>query len=82
VRGRLASKRLTLRMDESANNFLIDKGFDPEYGARPLRRAIERYLEDPLAEEILKGRFEADQIIEVSAEDDHLHFEQELAGTN
>jgi ATP-dependent Clp protease ATP-binding subunit ClpC len=82
VRGRLASKRLTLRMHETANNFLIDKGFDPEYGARPLRRAIERYLEDPLAEEILKGSFESDQIIEVTAEGDHLHFEQELAGTN
>jgi len=82
VRGRLAAKRLTLRLDESATEFLVDKGFDPEYGARPLRRAIERYLEDPLAEEILKSRFEPDQVIEVSAEGDHLHFEQELAGTN
>ena len=82
VRGRLASKRLTLRLEDSATDFLIDKGFDPEYGARPLRRAIERYLEDPLAEEILKGRFEPDQVIDVRAEEDHLHFEQELAGTN
>jgi ATP-dependent Clp protease ATP-binding subunit ClpC len=82
VRGRLASKRLTLRLDETATDFLINKGFDPEYGARPLRRAIERYLEDPLAEEILKGRFEQDQVIDVRAEEDHLHFEQELAGTN
>ena len=82
VRGRLASKRLTLRMDDSANDFLIDKGFDPEYGARPLRRAIERFLEDPLAEELLKGRFVPEQVIEVKAEDDQLHFEQELAETN
>jgi len=82
VRGRLASKRLTLRMEDSANDFLIDKGYDPEYGARPLRRAIERYLEDPLAEELLRGRFEADQVIDVRAEDDHLRFEQELAETN
>ena len=82
VRGRLASKRLTLRMTDAANEFLIGKGYDPEYGARPLRRSIERYLEDPLAEDLLRGKFEKDQIIEVSVEDEHLHFEQELAGTN
>lgn len=82
VRGRLASKRLTLRMTEAANEFLINKGYDPEYGARPLRRSIERYLEDPLAEELLRGKFGEDQIIEVSVEEDHLHFEQELAETN
>ncbi|MGA0368533.1 MAG: ATP-dependent Clp protease ATP-binding subunit [Kiritimatiellia bacterium] len=82
VRGRLAAKHLTLRMSEEANEFLISKGFDPEYGARPLRRAIERYLEDPLAEDLLRGKFEKDQIIEVSVEEDHLHFEQELAETN
>ncbi|MEX2606693.1 MAG: AAA family ATPase, partial [Kiritimatiellia bacterium] len=82
VRGRLASKRLTLRLDDSATDFLIGKGFDPEYGARPLRRSIERFLEDPLAEELLRGTFSPDQIIEVTAEEDHLHFEQELAETN
>ncbi|MDA3874654.1 MAG: ATP-dependent Clp protease ATP-binding subunit [Kiritimatiellae bacterium] len=82
VRGRLASKRLTLRLDDGATDFLIGKGFDPEYGARPLRRSIERYLEDPLAEELLKGTFSPDQIIEVTVEDDHLRFEQELAETN
>jgi ATP-dependent Clp protease ATP-binding subunit ClpC len=82
VRGRLASKRLTLRLDDSATDFLIGKGFDPEYGARPLRRSIERFLEDPLAEELLKGTFGQDQIIEVTVEEDHLHFEQELAETN
>jgi len=82
VRGRLASKHLTLRMTPEANDFLISKGFDPEYGARPLRRSIERYLEDPLAEELLRGKFERDQIIDVSVEEDHLHFEQELAETN
>jgi len=82
VRGRLASKRLTLRMSDEANDFLIEKGYDPEYGARPLRRSIERFLEDPLAEELLRGKFVKDQIIEVSVEGDHLHFEQELAETN
>ncbi|WFB34908.1 ATP-dependent Clp protease ATP-binding subunit [Kiritimatiellota bacterium B12222] len=82
VRGRLASKRITLRMSDEANEFLIEKGYDPEYGARPLRRSIERFLEDPLAEELLRGKFGKDQIIDVTVEDDHLHFEQELAETN
>lgn len=81
VRGRLASKRLTLRMTDEANDFLIDKGFDPEYGARPLRRAIERYLEDPLAEELLKDTLVPDQVIDVTVEDDALRFEQEYAET-
>jgi len=82
VRGRLAGKRLTLRMSEEANDFLVTKGFDPEFGARPLRRSIERYLEDPLAEEMLRGKFTPDQVIDVTVEDDALHFEQEMAETN
>ena len=44
-------------LDQSAKNFLVEKGFDPKYGARPLRRAIQKYVEDPLAEEILRGSF-------------------------
>ncbi len=82
VRGRLAGKRLTLRMSEEANDFLVTKGFDPEFGARPLRRSIERYLEDPLAEEMLRGKFAPDQVIDVTVENDALHFEQEMAETN
>ncbi len=80
VKGRLAAKRMTLKLEDTAVEFLIDKGFDPQYGARPLRRAIERFLEDPLAEELLRGRFTPDEIIDVTVEEDHLHFEQ-LAGT-
>jgi ATP-dependent Clp protease ATP-binding subunit ClpC len=44
-------------LDDSSKNFLVEKGFDPKFGARPLRRAIQKYLEDPLAEEILRGTF-------------------------
>lgn len=81
VRGRLASKRMTLKLEGSAIEFLIDKGYDPQYGARPLRRAIERYLEDPLAEELLRGKFVADEVIDVAAVEDKLTFEQLAAGT-
>jgi len=53
----LKEKQMSLRIEGEAKEFLIDQGFDPNYGARPLRRAIQRYIEDALAEEVLKGRF-------------------------
>lgn len=52
---RLEVQHITLELTKSAREFLVDKGFDEKFGARPLRRALQRYLEDPLAEEILRG---------------------------
>ena len=52
---RLREKEITLELDESARDLLVKKGYDPSYGARPMRRAVERYLEDPLAEALLRG---------------------------
>jgi len=49
--------KMVLTLDQSAKNFLVDKGFDQKFGARPLKRAIQKYVEDPLAEEILRGSF-------------------------
>ncbi|MHB8580161.1 MAG: ATP-dependent Clp protease ATP-binding subunit [Ignavibacteriaceae bacterium] len=49
--------KLELQMDDSAKNFLVEKGYDQKYGARPLRRAIQKYVEDTIAEEILRGSF-------------------------
>lgn len=57
LRRRLKDQGHELRMDPDVIQFVIDRGFQPEYGARPLRRAIERYIEDPMAEEILRERF-------------------------
>ena len=51
----MKENHMHLELDESAENFLSDKGFDPKFGARPLKRAIQKYLEDPLAEELLIG---------------------------
>jgi ATP-dependent Clp protease ATP-binding subunit ClpC len=48
---------MKIALDDSAREFIVDKGFDQKYGARPLRRAIQKYVEDPLAEEILRGSF-------------------------
>lgn len=58
VQERLSAKGKKLRLSASARDFIIDKGFDESLGARPLRRAIERYIEDPLAEHILRGEFD------------------------
>jgi ATP-dependent Clp protease ATP-binding subunit ClpC len=55
VHTRLKPREITFRLTPEATSFLIEKGYDPQYGARPLRRAVERYLEDPMAEEILRG---------------------------
>jgi ATP-dependent Clp protease ATP-binding subunit ClpC len=62
VRGRLEAKGITLEISPEATAFLIDKGYDPALGARPLRRAIERYVEDPLSDELLRSGFKAGPI--------------------
>jgi len=54
---RLAQQNMTLHLSQQAKDFLAEKGYDEKYGARPLRRALQRYLEDPLAEEVLRGTF-------------------------
>jgi ATP-dependent Clp protease ATP-binding subunit ClpB len=59
LRARLAERELALDLDESAMELLVEAGFDPAYGARPLKRAIQRLVENPLAQELLAGRFVA-----------------------
>ena len=66
VRERLAAKHMTLELDQMAREFLIDKGYNPDFGARPLRRAISQYVEDPLAEALLSGEFKAGSRIVVT----------------
>jgi ATP-dependent Clp protease ATP-binding subunit ClpC len=53
----LAARQIELVLDPAASAFLVDVGYRPEYGARQLRRAVERHIEDPLSEEILKGTY-------------------------
>ena len=74
VRERLEKQRVTLKLTDKAKEFLIDQGYDPKFGARPLRRAIEQYLEDPLAEEILKGGLPQGKVLTVDAKEDKLIF--------
>jgi len=79
VMQRLKARNIILQLDEKAKDFLVTKGYDPSYGARPMRRAVERSLEDPLAEEILKGSFHEGEPVLVSADADRLVFSQKAA---
>ncbi len=73
---RLAERRIVLDVSESAQDMIVGKGYDPVYGARPLKRAIQKYLENPLSMEILKGRIPDGCTVRADTEDDHLVFTQ------
>ena len=79
VEKRLAQRDIHFELDEAARDLLLDKGHDPTYGARPMRRSVEKYLEDPMAEEIIRGDLREGETISISAEDDQLVFTQKKA---
>jgi ATP-dependent Clp protease ATP-binding subunit ClpC len=72
IRLQLSEHELTLEIPAATKDFLIAKGFDPEYGARPLRRTIQRMIEDQLAECLLQGKFQPGDIVECLIVDDQL----------
>ena len=74
VKDRLDSRKIELILSPEARTFLIGKGYDSLYGARPMRRSIEKYLEDPLAEEILRGNISRNESIDVVVDGDKLIF--------
>jgi len=71
---RIKAKDVHLTLDASAQEFLIEKGYDPTYGARPMRRAVERFLEDPMAEEILRGKISPGDLVTVKRDGEKLAF--------
>ena len=71
---RVDKQGLKIKINEQAKEFLIEKGYDPDFGARPLRRAIERFVEDPLSEAILRQKFKESTVIQVIRKDDKLAF--------
>ena len=73
---RLTERKITLEFTQEAKDLLIDKGYDEKYGARPLRRAVEHYLEDPLAEALLRGDVKDGEPVLVSRDGDKLIFKQ------
>jgi ATP-dependent Clp protease ATP-binding subunit ClpB len=72
----LADRRLSLELKEGARSFLGDQGYDPVYGARPLKRALQKYLQDPLALKVLKQEFVPGDTIIVDAGKEGLRFER------
>ena len=74
VESRLKEQNIKLELTKAAKDFLIEKGFDKTFGARPLKRIIQRFLEDPLAEEIIRGSYKKGANIKVTAKADHLEF--------
>jgi len=73
---RLIKQGYRLEVANATKDFLIEKGYSTEFGARPLRRAIERYIEDPLSENILRGQFKGKNVIKIDVQDEeHLKFE-------
>jgi ATP-dependent Clp protease ATP-binding subunit ClpB len=78
LRQRLAEKEMGLELSDAALDMLSEAGFDPVYGARPLKRVIQHELENPLAQALLSGRFVAGQVIKVDVQDEELTFASEL----
>ena len=95
ITSRLQDKGMTMELDQVAKDFLIEKGYNPDFGARPLRRALGSFIEDPLAESLLSGDYTSGDHITMTYKegDDHLFFsvthpekteepEPETTGTN
>ncbi|WP_461537810.1 ATP-dependent chaperone ClpB [Spongorhabdus nitratireducens] len=74
LKARLEENDLSLEVDDDAMQRLVDVGFDPVYGARPLKRAIQRWIENPLAHDVLAGKFKPESTIRASVEDDQIVF--------
>ncbi|MBM7043687.1 MULTISPECIES: ATP-dependent chaperone ClpB [Rhizobium] len=70
----LSERKITLELDEDARNWLANRGYDPVYGARPLKRVIQKYVQDPLAEQILSGQVPDGSLVKVTSGSDRLLF--------
>jgi len=75
LQARLAGRDMQIHLSDAAKDKLAAAGFDPVYGARPLRRAIQQQVENPLAQEILQGKFQPGDVIEVGVKEDELEFQ-------
>ncbi|MDO8683745.1 MAG: ATP-dependent Clp protease ATP-binding subunit [Armatimonadota bacterium] len=74
IRGQMVAQGMDLEISQEVKELLAKEGFDPNFGARPLRRAVQRFIEDPLSEEILLGRFSEGDTIRAEMEDDKIFF--------
>ncbi|HEY5621235.1 MAG TPA: ATP-dependent Clp protease ATP-binding subunit, partial [Pontiella sp.] len=81
IQNRVLGRNIELEIAETARVFLLEKGYDKAYGARQLRRTVERYLEDPLAEEVLRGTIRNNSHVIVEADGEKLTFKGELVSS-
>ena len=79
LQGRLLERKLSIELTEEARSWLAKAGYDPQFGARPLRRAIERYVENPLSTQVLRGEFNEGDTVVVDVEGDELTFTSKTA---
>ena len=77
IQNQLENQGINLELSDSAKDLLIEKGFDPVMGARPMRRAIQTLIEDPISEKIILGEIKPGSSIRVNAEEDILKFDTE-----
>ncbi len=73
---KLSEYGFVIAVSEEVKHWILNKYYQPAYGARPMRRAISREIEDPLSEEILKGRFKGATLIKVELRDENIEFEE------
>jgi ATP-dependent Clp protease ATP-binding subunit ClpC len=80
---RIVGMGISISLTKQAREFLAERGYDPAFGARPLRRALQRYLEDPIAEELLKGKYPSGTTIKVrvNKKSETLRFNAVLPGS-
>ena len=79
IRKLLADRKIELDLDDSALNWLAEKGYDPVYGARPLKRALQKYLQNPLATMILNGSVRDGDLLKVDARDGDLIIKDQIS---
>jgi ATP-dependent Clp protease ATP-binding subunit ClpB len=82
LRQNLAQRKMTLEITERAKALIADKGYDPVYGARPLKRTIQRLIQDPLAVKILEGEFKEGDSVKIDAQHDELIFTRGTAAAS
>ena len=81
MRAQLIEQKITLEVDDEAKDLLAEKGWDPQFGARPLRRTIQNMIEDELAEQLLQGQIKQGSTVKVTVKDDKLEMKEvELVG--
>ncbi|MDW7680378.1 MAG: hypothetical protein SCK70_07415, partial [bacterium] len=73
---KVSDRDIRIQLSKSAKQYIAEKGFDPQFGARPLKRTIQRFIENPIAEEILRGNFIDGSLIRVGKHGDRLTFSE------